>query len=115
MRRSAKDGRETEDRQASVARGRSAAAMSTSRRLPIARSYNVSQATISRLTARPSIEIPVLSLSEPWGIIEFAILSIAAVIVALKEYGEKLPELITIRVPPFFKRRFWAAPYLWRL
>jgi hypothetical protein len=51
----------------------------------------------------------VLSLSEPWGIIEFTVLFVAAVIVALKEYGEKLPEIITDRVSPFFKSRRWAA------
>jgi hypothetical protein len=38
---------------------------------------------------------------------------LAAVIVALKEYGEKLPENITERVLPFFKSSRWsAAPLL---
>jgi hypothetical protein len=51
----------------------------------------------------------VLSVSEPWSIIEFTVLLIAAVILALKEYGEKLPEIITKKVSPVFKNRHWAA------
>jgi hypothetical protein len=51
----------------------------------------------------------VISLSEPWSIIEFAVLFVAAVIIALKEYGEKLPSIVIEKVPAFFKSRHWAG------
>jgi hypothetical protein len=50
-----------------------------------------------------------LSFSEPWSIIEFSVLFITAVIVALRGCGERLPEIITERVPAVFRSRRWAT------
>jgi hypothetical protein len=51
----------------------------------------------------------VLSFSEPWSIIEFTVLFIAAIIVALRDYGERLPDTIINNVSPFFRSKRWSA------
>jgi hypothetical protein len=47
--------------------------------------------------------------SDPWHTIEFAVLILAALIIAIKEYGKDMPNAITTGVPYWLKSRHWGA------